>query len=167
MPSRILQKILLTLALLAVTIPTFFCNNPGKDTDEPQPTSQWHNVYDTSAHYVGMDKCRTCHESVYQTFIQTGMGQSFGHATKEKSAADFTPAHALVYDSALDYYYKPYWDKDSFYIMEFRLEGRDTVHKRIQKVNYVVGSGQHTNSHIFNTNGYLLQAPITFYTLIL
>ncbi|MCD6011188.1 MAG: hypothetical protein K0Q79_1050 [Flavipsychrobacter sp.] len=163
---KTLCTILLTLALFAITLPVFFCNSPGEkdDDNEPQLTSQWRNVYDTSAHYVGMDKCRTCHESVYQTFIQTGMGQSFGHATKEKSAADFSPAHALVYDSALDYYYKPYWDKDSFYIMEFRLEGRDTVHKRIQKVNYVVGSGQHTNSHIFDVNGYLFQAPITFYT---
>ncbi len=164
MPSRILQRTLLTLALLATTLPTFFCNNAEKEDHEVQQTSQWRNVYDTSAHYVGMQTCRTCHESVYQTFIQTGMGQSFGHATKEKSAADFSPAHALVYDSALDYYYKPYWYNDSFYIMEFRLDGKDTVHKRIQKVNYVVGSGQHTNSHIFNTNGYLFQAPITFYT---
>ncbi len=132
--------------------------------DEPHETSLWKNVYDTSAHYVGMQTCRTCHEPIYQTFIQTGMGQSFGLATKEKSAADFSPTHALVYDSALDYYYKPYWDRDTFYIMEFRLDGSDTTHKRIQKVNYVVGSGQHTNSHIFNNNGYFFQAPITFYT---
>ncbi len=109
-----------------------------------------------------MQTCRGCHESIYETFIQTGMGQSFGLATKEKSAADCSPAHALVYDSALDYYYKPYWTKDTFYIMEYRLEGADTVHQRIQKVDYIVGSGQHTNSPIFNTNGYLYQAPITF-----
>jgi TPR repeat protein len=31
-------------------------------------------------------------------------------------------------------------------------------------VSYIVGSGQHTNSHIININGYLHQAPITFYT---
>jgi hypothetical protein len=48
--------------------------------------------------------------------------------------------------------------------MEYRLEGKDTVHKRIQRIDYVVGSGQHTNSHIFNKNGYLYQAPVTFYT---
>jgi tetratricopeptide (TPR) repeat protein len=96
--------------------------------------------------------------------MQTGMGQSFGMATRQKSSADFMPAHALVYDSALDYYYKPFWKNDSLYVMEFRTEGKDTVHKRLQKVDYIVGSGQHTNSHIFNNNGYLFQAPITFYT---
>ena len=164
MTSRFLRTLLLLLALFAITLPVFFCNNPAPDEGTVQESSPWRNVYDTSAHYVGMQTCRGCHEPIYETFIQTGMGQSFGLATKEKSAADFTPAHAIVYDSALDYYYKPYWDHDSFYIMEFRVEDGDTVHKRVQKVNYIVGSGQHTNSHIFNTNGYLYQAPVTFYT---
>jgi len=166
MSSRLLRKLLLLLALFAITLPVFFCNNPaGKNEEEyTHPATLWRNVYDTAAHYVGMQTCRGCHQSIYETFIQTGMGQSFGFATKQKSSADFMPAHALVYDSALDYYYKPYWNNDSLYIMEFRVENGDTVHKRIQKVDYIVGSGQHTNSHIFNTNGYLYQAPITFYT---
>jgi Flp pilus assembly protein TadD len=111
-----------------------------------------------------MDVCRGCHPGVYETYMQTGMGQSFAPATREKSAADFSPAHAIVYDTALDYYYRPYWVGDTFYIMEYRLNGKDTVHLLRQKVDYVVGSGQHTNSHIFNINGYLHQAPITFYT---
>ena len=163
MSTRMFKRLLLGLLVIALTMPALFCNNPRTVADD-HPSSPWRNVYDTSAHYVGMQQCRGCHEEVYKTFIQTGMGQSFGVATREKSAADFSPAHALVYDSALDYYYKPYWDHDSFYILEYRTDGRDTVHKRIQKVNYVVGSGQHTNSHIFDINGYLYQAPITFYT---
>src|ERR1035437_2309185 len=165
MSSRLLRKLLLGFALFAITLPVFFCNNPtAKNEGNIAESSPWRNVYDTNAHYVGMQTCRVCHQSIYETYIQTGMGQSFGLATKEKSAADFSPAHALVYDSALDFYYKPYWTKDTFCIMEYRLEGKDTVHKRIQEVDYIVGSGQHTNSHIFNTNGYLYQAPITFYT---
>ncbi|MFI5196789.1 MAG: tetratricopeptide repeat protein [Chitinophagales bacterium] len=164
MSSSLLRSILLTLALFAITLPVFFCNNPAQKEAVTKESSPWRNVYDTNAHYIGMQTCRTCHDAIYQTFIQTGMGQSFGLATKEKSAADFSPEHALVYDSALDYYYKPYWTNDTFYIMEFRIENGDTVHKRIQRVNYIIGSGQHTNSHIFNINGYLYQAPITFYT---
>lgn len=166
MPPRLLRTLLLSLALFAFTLPAFFCSSPaaGGGDEEEHPKSPWLNVYDTSAHYVGMQTCRGCHQSIYETFIQTGMGQSFGHANHAKSAADFTPAHALVYDTALDFYYKPYWVGDSFYIMEFRTEGRDTVHKLVHKVDYVVGSGQHTNSHLFSTNGYMYQAPITFYT---
>jgi hypothetical protein len=47
---------------------------------------------------------------------------------------------------------------------EFRLEGRDTVHQRVEKIDYIVGSGQHTNSHLTSVNGYLYQMPMTFYT---
>lgn len=163
--SRKLKTILILLGLVLTTLPAFFCNSPDETAAiEIAHSSAWKNVYDTSVHYVGMDKCRTCHAGIYETFIKTGMGQSFDHATMQKSAADFTPSHALVYDKDLDYYYKPYWDDSSLYIMEYRLEGKDTVHKLVQKVDYIVGSGQHTNSHIYNVNGYLYQAPITFYT---
>lgn len=163
MSSRFYKQLLVALLLIGITLPSFFCTNNSKERTTSQEQSLWKNVYDTSAHYVGMQTCKTCHSEIYETFIKTGMGQSFDHATRQKSAADFGP-HALVYDKDLDFYYKPYWDHDSLYIMEYRLEGKDTVHKHIQQVNYIVGSGQHTNSNIFNINGYLYQAPITFYT---
>jgi len=162
MSSRFYKNTILFLLFIGVIISSMFCTDK-KESAEGQSPSLWKNVYDTSAHYVGMETCRGCHNDIYETFIKTGMGQSFGYATKQKSAAQFG-AHALVYDKNLDFYYKPYWNNDSLYVMEYRLEGKDTVHKRIQKVDYIVGSGQHTNSHIFSTNGYLHQAPITFYT---
>ncbi|MBS1773338.1 MAG: pilus assembly protein TadD [Bacteroidetes bacterium] len=162
MSPRIIRGLMLLIALAAITLPAFYCKNAS--TDNTTQTSQWLNVYDTNAHYVGMQTCRGCHPEVYNTFIETGMGKSFDHATKQKSAADFSPEHALVYDKDLDFYYKPFWNNDTLYIMEFRTERKDTVHKRIQRIDYIVGSGQHTNSHIFSSNGYLYQAPITFYT---
>jgi RNase P subunit RPR2 len=44
------------------------------------------------------------------------------------------------------------------------MEGKDTSYKFLQKIDYVIGSGHHTNSHIFSINGYLNQMPYTFYT---
>ena len=163
MKAKLLRIVLTILVIVSISLPSFYCSTPKADTTQ-QNSSPWRNVYDTNAKYVGMQTCRGCHEEVYKTYIQTGMGQSFDHATTQKSAADFSPAHALVYDKELDFYYKPYWNKDSLYIMEYRTEGKDTTHKRIQRIDYIVGSGQHTNSHIFSSNGYLYQAPITFYT---
>lgn len=145
------------LGLLGLSMIFFQCQ-------EKKEESPYLNVSNPSAHYVGMNECKTCHASIYESFMRTGMGKSWGAATKQKSAADFTPAHALVYDSIKDFYYKPFWDKDSLCILEFRLSGKDTIYRRLEKVSYIVGSGQHTNSHILNINGYLHQAPITFYT---
>lgn len=90
------------------------------------------------------------------------MGLSFDSASHKKSSAKFD--HALVYDHFKDFYYKPYWSGDSFYLKEYRLEGRDTIYQRTEHISYIVGSGQHTNSHMMNVNGYVTQVPATFYT---
>lgn len=124
----------------------------------------YRNITDKTATYVGMDECRTCHASVYETYIKTGMGQSWGPATRAKSAADFGDKHPPVYDNKLDLYYKAFWKNDELYIKEYRLYAGDTTHLREEKISYIIGSGQHTNSHIIDINGYLYQAPITFYT---
>ncbi len=141
-----------------------YCGTKNSDSSNPSLTSS--NKYlnhNDSAHYVGMSQCKLCHQDIYNSFIQTGMGKSFDSASKSKSSATFYK-ETVIYDKKLDFYYHPFWDKDSMKIIEFRLEGKDTVFKRIEKVNYIIGSGQHTNSHIMNTNGYLHQMPMTYYT---
>ena len=115
-----------------------------------------------SASYVGMNTCKLCHQDIYNTFIKTGMGKSFGIATKQKSAADFQSAS--IYDKIADLHYKAYWQRDSLYIKEFRLTKKDTMHLRVEQVNYIIGSGQHTNSHLQSNGGYINQMPMTFYT---
>jgi tetratricopeptide (TPR) repeat protein len=110
-----------------------------------------------------MNTCASCHKDIYDNYMETGMGMSFGLATLSKSNAKFGE-HALVYDKDLDYYYKPYFKDSVLYILEFRLNGKDTTHKRLEKIDFIIGSGHHTNSHLINRNGYLYQAPITFYT---
>lgn len=149
--------------IFVVAFVFFFIAQCRTKKEEPAETKETYAGLSDSVRYVGINTCRECHQSVYETFIKTGMGSSFDVASKHKSAARFDE-HALVYDTIKNFYYKPFWQGDSLKFMEFRLQGKDTVHKRIETVNYIVGSGQHTNSHIINTNGYLNQAPMTFYT---
>ncbi|MBR9919831.1 MAG: tetratricopeptide repeat protein [Bacteroidetes bacterium] len=118
---------------------------------------------DPEVDYVGMETCRSCHENIHETFIHTGMGQSFDRASKQKSAARFGD-HALVYDEARDFYYYPFFKDTSFFVLEFRLDGQDTIYKRLEEIDYIIGSGHHTNSHLIDQNGYFYQAPITYYT---
>jgi len=90
------------------------------------------------------------------------MGKSFDIATKQKSAGDYHTS--VVHDKVGDFYYKAFWQNDSLRFLEYRLKGKDTIYKRQETVNYIIGSGQHTNSHIQSINGYLNQMPMTFYT---
>lgn len=115
-----------------------------------------------SVGYVGINTCKQCHITIHQSFQHTGMGMSFGKADTAKSTAIFEGKE--IYDAALDMHYKPYWQGDTaLWLLEYRLQGKDTVHKLNTHIDYVVGSGQHTNSHIVNHEGYHVQAPFTWY----
>lgn len=149
--------ILFSLALGAIVFSNIQCGNNASTSEAVTYLN-----HKDSVKYIGKEQCRACHASIYNTFIETGMGKSFNVASRAKSAADFSKKH-VVYDRFKDFYYMPYWKQDSFYIMEFRLQGKDTIHKRIERVDYIIGSGQHTNSHFTNINGYVYQLPLTWY----
>ncbi len=117
-----------------------------------------------SVTYVGPAKCISCHANVHATFRHTGMGRSFGLASKNRSDAQFGP-DALVYDTTGNFYYHPFWQHDTLKVVEFRISpSGDTIHKRMEAVDYIIGSGQHTNSHLRENNQYLFQVPLTYYT---
>lgn len=124
-------------------------------------SSLYLNHSDT-AKYVGINTCKLCHASVYESYIQTGMGRSMGWATQKRSAADFS--NASVYDAFKNLHYQASWQQDSLFISEYRLKGSDTLHALSKRVHYIVGSGQHTNSHLHVSGNYLTQMPMTFYT---
>src|SRR5690606_8783329 len=109
-----------------------------------------------------MNTCKLCHQDIYNSFIETGMGKSFDLAGKQKSSGNFS--NASVYDNIENFHYQAFWAHDSLYIKEFRLEKNDTIFQRTEQVNFIIGSGQHTNSHLQNVNGYLNQMPMTYYT---
>jgi tetratricopeptide (TPR) repeat protein len=156
-----MKKIALIVVIVFVAVFAMFCG-PGKGNDQTgEKLTTFAGLSDTVS-YVGINTCKQCHQDIYNTYMQTGMGQSFDNATHAKSKGRFEDAKVL-YDKFSDLYYKPYWKGDTLKVTEFRLSGNDTIYKRIQAVSYIVGSGQHTNSHIINVKGYLYQAPFTFY----
>jgi tetratricopeptide (TPR) repeat protein len=146
--------------LLFISILNSDCN---EDKKKPLKSSSPYLNHGDSASYVGINTCKTCHPNIYETFIETGMGKSFDQASKLKTAALFG-SKMVVYDKYADFLYHPFFVGDTMKIMEFRLKGKDTVYKRVETVNYIIGSGQHTNSHLMMRNGLLTQMPLTFYT---
>lgn len=131
--------------------------------ENSKATSQYSYLnHGDSAKYVGKQTCMLCHQNIYNHFIQTGMGKSWKYATKQNSSAYFD--HSYVYDKFNDFHYTAFLKNDSIYIKEYRFNKTDTIFMMVKKIDYIVGSGQHTNSHLYSINGYLYQAPMTFYT---
>lgn len=151
--------------MLTLVLVVFSCNEPKGNTNTTPLVKKDTLIYlnhSDSAKYVGINTCKLCHQDIYDTYIKTGMGKSFDIATKTKSSGDYH--NSIIHDKIGDFYYKAFWLHDSLQFLEYRLKGKDTIYKRQETVNYIIGSGQHTNSHIQSVNGYLNQMPMTFYT---
>lgn len=131
--------------------------------NEPSPPAE--NVYlnlSPEAAYVGAETCGTCHQAQYATFMASEMGRSFRAATLSNSDADFDDP-APVYDAANDLYYQPFHRGEALFVREYRLADGDTVHQRVEQIDYIIGSGHHTNSHLRDEGGYVYQIPVTWY----
>lgn len=152
------------LSLLTILTVLYLLSSRCQSESDPAMEGRdlaWLNHHD-SVSYVGIETCKTCHAGVHESFIETGMGQSIGKATLEKSIAEIN-GDSLLYDPHRKLYYQPFWKNDSLWVKEFRLKGKDTSHQLVQGIDYVIGSGQHTNSHLFELNGHFYQAPFTWY----
>ncbi|MBO6517010.1 MAG: tetratricopeptide repeat protein [Bacteroidia bacterium] len=149
----VLGGLFITIACL-----TQFCTTPST----PSENQSLYLNHGDSAHYVGLETCAECHIDKAQTFVHTGMGMSFDTVSRTKSSANLETRHVL-YDSFLDLHYYPYWKENELWLKEFRLEQKDTVYIREERISYIIGSGQHTNSHLIRKGDYIVQAPFTWY----
>lgn len=151
---------LLVIFLLSVLL--WQCQNSHDPLEPLKSATHYLNLHD-SVEYVGMQACKECHYPIYQSYLRTGMGQSFDSASKRKSAA-IIGVDSVLYDSYKDLYIKPFWQGDSMMVSEYRLNHDQSFQNRNEFVNYIVGSGQHTNSHIYLSGKYAYQVPFTYYT---
>lgn len=149
-------------SLLLLTVLGLLMGCKAQPAAVQQPSEPTYLNLSEEATYVGIEKCKTCHPTQYATYTESEMGRSFKKATLQNSAARFDDVRP-VYDPHKDFYYLPFHRGENLFVKEFRLAGRDTVFQRVEQIDYIVGSGQHTNSHIMEENGYLYQVPLTWY----
>lgn len=144
---------LLFFTVFAVFISVFssHCSTPQEDEVVEFPNHQ------EDVTYVGKAVCGSCHADKLGTYVHTGMGQSFNRASKEKSAAVLFGKR--VHDPNSNLSYEAKWSGMLLTVEEYI----GTKQVASQPISYIIGSGQHTNSHIINRNGLLFQAPLTYY----
>jgi hypothetical protein len=156
-------KLTIILSILIVVFLLPKCsNNHSKKSENSESQASFLNLYE-SIEYVGSDACQPCHADKFEGFMHTGMGQSFAKLSPEKSASYHFP-NAVYYDTIKDLYYQTHWINDKLVIQEFRIFEGDTIYSRMEEPDFIIGSGHHTNSHLLFRNGFLFQAPATFYT---
>ncbi len=112
--------------------------------------------------YVGSEACQPCHEKISKSFQETGMGKSLYRPSRGQMIERFGESER-VYDPQLDFYYLAFWKGEEMFMIEYRLDGNDTLHRRLEKVDYVVGSGHQTRSYLMERSGWIYEMPLTWY----
>ena len=149
---------ILPVILVSVSIALSACG----PADRADDTAASYRNLSSDVEYVGKETCGQCHADKFSTFTESQMGRSFKPGLLEESAAEWEQAEP-VYDPHSDLYYQAFSRNEELFVTEFRIANGDTIHKRTEKIDYIVGSGQHTNSHMMDVNGYLYQIPLTWY----
>ncbi|MDX5443260.1 MAG: hypothetical protein LPJ89_05680, partial [Hymenobacteraceae bacterium] len=167
--EKIIRKALVLTSgaffLLACFLLTF-CQNSEKQSENeagtPETTTSLTYLnHDPGVKYTGRGSCVSCHKEIHDDYLHTGKGRSFYLPSRSNIIEDFSKA--TVYDSYTNLGYRAFWRGNDMMIAEYRTRGRDTIHYREEKVDYIIGSGNQTRSYLLEQNGYFYEMPITWY----
>jgi tetratricopeptide (TPR) repeat protein len=113
--------------------------------------------------YVGDEDCAFCHEELFNSYKQTGMGRSFYLLSEGNQVEDFSTKN-LVYDPNSNFYYELIKDENAYYQIEYRKnEKGNRTHELKRRVDFVIGSGNNTRSYLSQINGRMVEMPVTWY----
>jgi tetratricopeptide (TPR) repeat protein len=99
--------------------------------------------------YVGNGACAECHAEILRSYNATPMAQSSGRVDRNLPAGSFRHVESGV---------------------EYRMEASGMVHmskgseESQRRLDYFIGSGMAGQSFLYSHEGYLFQAPVTWYS---
>ncbi|HYM10326.1 MAG TPA: tetratricopeptide repeat protein [Bryobacterales bacterium] len=113
----------------------------------------------TGEEEVGSKTCGSCHAEIYRTYSATSMARSSGRVGEGAFVESFDRAHFSDPASGADY-------RVSLSAEGYRLEfSRESASVRGERIlRWFVGSGRVARSYVFSLDGFLFQAPVSYYT---
>jgi hypothetical protein len=112
--------------------------------------------------YVGSQACSTCHAGIYKSYSETPMGQASGKVGE--AAADAPLGEFFHAPSGVRY--RIFREQGDSYF-EFRKNTSPDFGREIQgrrRLDFFIGSGAHARGYLFQADGFLFQAPISYYS---
>jgi len=108
---------------------------------------------------VGSQVCSGCHAGIYRKYMATGMARSSGRVGAGDFAERFTAASLEDAGAA----YRVTKTKDA-YRMEFARPSAGLKGER--DLRWFIGSGRVGRSYVFSVDGFLFQAPVSYYSSV-
>lgn len=107
------------------------------------------------AGYVNPVECRPCHQQIYDSYRQTGMGRSLRPAVT-------VPPLAAFFHSASERYYSVVERGGVPFLRRSQEGGANAIEKRI---DFAIGSGNHSTTFVHrNEQGRLIELPVSWYS---
>jgi predicted CXXCH cytochrome family protein len=128
----------------------------------PLPEVSSSPFLNTAAHvaYVGSEACRACHLGHEASFHRTGMGRSMDLVDLEREPPDGAYDHPKSKRR-----YEVLRKGGAIWHRELLLSGStEEIVLAEYPVKWVVGSGRHSLTYLVETDGFLVESPITWYT---
>jgi len=113
--------------------------------------------------YVGAQACSACHQGIYQQFTKTSMGRSMSLVTPAFLQKASLPSQ--YFNERLDRLFEVYSQDGKLYQSESATGSDGKVSFRdVHQLEWIIGSGVNGFGALIRKDGYLFQAPLSFYT---
>jgi hypothetical protein len=115
------------------------------------------------AEYVGAEVCAGCHLPIYDSFKKTDMGRSMSVVRGELPSVPV--GHTItVSNERLNRQFDVQSKPSGAYQSEYqKAPDGSEVFRNTQKLVYAIGSGRNGTSYLVTRDGYLYEAPLSFY----
>ena len=109
--------------------------------------------------WVGSQACAGCHAAIFQRYSQTPMATSSGLAGRSADAEKFD--RASFSGSHAPYDYSVRREGGGYFLDVRKRDGSEPPFRR--QLKYFVGSGLAARSYLIDVDGFLYEAPATYY----
>jgi predicted CXXCH cytochrome family protein len=123
----------------------------------PEASSPFLNTR-ADAHYVGSQACTACHAEAHAGFQHTGMARSMAAVDPARE-----PADGAYFHEPSGKRYEVQRREGQMWHREFLRAGGEDLLLQEFPVKYVTGSGRHALTYVVETEGFLVESPITWY----
>ncbi|MFQ5719111.1 MAG: tetratricopeptide repeat protein [Acidobacteriota bacterium] len=112
--------------------------------------------------YTGSAECSVCHFDIHDTFKHTGMGSAFYPFDVDDAIEDFTTHNEMILPSGV--HYRMVLRGRRAYQQQYVLDaGGSPIAFDERRIDYVIGSGNHSRSYVTIEDDKLYQMPVCWY----
>ncbi len=113
---------------------------------------------------MGTRICGTCHTEIAARYDKTAMGRSMSPA-EDVSSFSQAPIPSTVFDNEAGEYFEVARDKGTLVQTQYALDPNGKqIFRQSWRLAYVIGSGENGVGFLIQRDGYLFEAPLSYYT---